>query len=57
MKKTAKSRKQIADEYGISTKTLSRWFKKENLKVSNGLLNPLEVDIIYRSFGHPNLKQ
>lgn len=49
----AKSRQQIADEYGISTKTLSRWIQKERIIISNGLLTPKEQSVIYEKFGNP----
>jgi predicted site-specific integrase-resolvase len=51
--KKAKTRKQIADEYGISRKTFQRWRKKENIKLSNGLITPKELDEIYEIFGKP----
>ena len=35
-----KTRQQIADEIGISRKTLYRWLKKWNIKVASGLLCP-----------------
>jgi len=56
MDETSKSRQQVADAYGISTKTLSRWLKKENIEVSSGLLNLKELEIIYDKFGKPKKK-
>jgi len=35
-----KTRQQVADEIGISRKTLYRWLKKWNVKLSSGLLCP-----------------
>ena len=35
-----KTRQQVADEIGISRKTLYRWLKKWNVKLSSGLLYP-----------------
>jgi len=49
----AKTRQEIADEYGISTKTFSRWLKKENIVLSSGLLTPKEQKIIYETLGKP----
>ena len=48
----AKTRKQIADEYGISPRTLRRWLKKYNISLPNRLLCPKEQQIIYQSFGN-----
>jgi hypothetical protein len=36
MDEKSKSRQEVADAYGISTKRLSRWLKKENIEVSSG---------------------
>jgi abortive infection bacteriophage resistance protein len=38
--KCAKSKQQIATEYGICTKTLSKWLKEENITIKRGLINP-----------------
>jgi len=35
-----KTRQQVADEIGISRKTLYRWLKKWNVKLTSGLLCP-----------------
>jgi transposase-like protein len=35
-----KTRQQVADEIGVSRKTLYRWLKKWNVKLSSGLLCP-----------------
>ncbi|MER0442882.1 phBC6A51 family helix-turn-helix protein [Emticicia sp. W12TSBA100-4] len=35
-----KTRQQIADEMGISRKTLYRWLKKKEIKLSTGLICP-----------------
>jgi hypothetical protein len=50
----AKTRQEVAREYGISVKTLNRWIKKENLKISPGLIYPNQVRIIYETFGIPS---
>lgn len=49
----AKSRQEVADEYGIGVKTLNRWFKKANIKITRGLLDPYHLQIIYNTFGVP----
>ena len=49
----AKIRKEVAEEYGISPRTLARWFKKANLQIPPGLIDPYHLKIIYRKFGVP----
>lgn len=49
----AKSRQEIAIEYGISRKTLQRWLTKENIALPRRLLLPREQDMIYGRFGMP----
>jgi transposase-like protein len=41
-----KTRQQIADEIGVSRKTLYRWLKKWNVKLSSGLLCPNSQKLI-----------
>lgn len=53
MTKKAKSRQEIAQEYGISTRTLSRWFQKNNLSIPKGLLSPKIQELIYQEYGKP----
>ena len=45
--KYAKSKQQIADEYGICIKTLNKWLKEEKIKIKRGLINPKKQAIIY----------
>jgi hypothetical protein len=45
--KKAKSRQEIAIEYGINRKTLQRWLDKENIQLPHRLLLPQEQEIIY----------
>ena len=50
MNKTVKTFSQIADEYGIHTKTLRIWLKpiREQLKINGRrLLLPWQVQLIY----------
>ena len=49
-----KTRQQIAQEYGISTRTLRRWLKKAEIKLPNRLLGPKEQILIYEEFGYPS---
>jgi len=42
----AKTRKEVAKEYGISERTLYRWFKKANLYIPPGLIDPYHLQII-----------
>jgi DNA invertase Pin-like site-specific DNA recombinase len=51
-----KSRQEIAIEYGINRKTLQRWLDRENIKLPHRLLLPREQDIIYQTFGWPQLE-
>lgn len=49
----AKTRQEMADEYGIGRKTFYRWMKRAGIQVTNGLLYPLEIEVIYNTFGNP----
>lgn len=51
--KKAKTRQEIAEEYGISRRTLQRWLKKMGINLTNGLLTPSEQRQIYKKFGLP----
>ena len=55
----AKSRLQIAQEYKINYRTLSRRLKKNNIILPSGLLYPKQQKLIYSTLGYPNagLKQ
>jgi transcriptional antiterminator len=62
MKKTkneAKTRQQIALEYGISARTLKRKLQQLNIPLPSGLLFPKDQDVIYQKLGKPavSLKQ
>jgi len=48
-----KNRKEVAGEYGISVRTLDRWFKKSNLHIPPGLIDLNHLQIIYTIFGDP----
>lgn len=49
----AKTRQQIADEYGICTKTLLKWLKNEKIYLKKGLIDPKTQLLIYNTFGDP----
>ncbi len=48
-----KTRQQLADEYAISTRTLTRWLKRRKIALPPGLICPRYVDQIYQEFGLP----
>lgn len=50
-----KTRQQLADEYNISTRTLTRWLKRNKIRLPSGLICPKHVDKIYREFGSPRV--
>lgn len=49
----AKSRSQLAGEYGIHRKTLAAWIKRHQLSITAGNLCAKEQEIIYKAFGKP----
>jgi hypothetical protein len=49
----SKTRQQIAEEYGISVKTLNRRLGKANIFVEPGIIFPKTLEIIYCFFGVP----
>ncbi|MDO8967021.1 MAG: hypothetical protein Q8S14_20710 [Algoriphagus sp.] len=51
MTQKAKSRQEIAEEFGISAKTLFRWMLKENIQIPQGLISPKDQELIYKKFG------
>lgn len=51
--KYAKSKQQIADEYGICTKTLTKWLREEKIHIKRGLINPKRQNLIYQKLGFP----
>jgi abortive infection bacteriophage resistance protein len=50
----AKSRQQIASEYGVCTKTLNKWLKTACLTIPAGLIIPCHQKMIYNKLGAPN---
>ena len=51
--KLAKSKQQIADEYGICIKTLNKWLEQEKIQLKRGLITPKKQNLIYNKFGFP----
>ncbi len=49
-----KTRQEIAEEYGISRKTLLRWLKKEDISLEKGLVKRADLELIYNTFGWPS---
>lgn len=49
-----KTRSQLAQEYGVSRRTLYNMLKKAGLEIpGNQLLPPTKVEEIYNKFGRP----
>jgi|GEM_PF-1540475 len=48
-----KTRKQLADEYGISRKTLYNWLQAHDVKLPRRLLTVAEQQQIYAVLGPP----
>jgi len=51
--KYVKTRQQIANEYGICTKTFNKWLKEAKFNLKRGLINPRSQELIYKKFGLP----
>ncbi len=50
----AKSRQEIANEFGISARTLDRWLKKHGILFEHQrLLTPKEQEEVYAALGNP----
>jgi len=49
----AKTKQDMANEYGVCLKTFVRWLKKHNIKISRGLITPKEQKEIYNKLGIP----
>jgi predicted site-specific integrase-resolvase len=47
----AKTRQEIANELGISTKILRRWIKDNQLFIPAGILSEKYQKLIYATFG------
>ncbi|MEM1328703.1 MAG: hypothetical protein AAGI23_22295 [Bacteroidota bacterium] len=49
-----KTRKQIAEEFGINYKTLMSRLKRKSVELPSGVLLGIHQKIIYDQFGYPN---
>lgn len=49
----AKTREQVAYEYGINRRTLQRWLKKDGILIPRGLIKPNDLLKIYGKYGYP----
>jgi DNA invertase Pin-like site-specific DNA recombinase len=49
----AKTRQEVATEYGIDVRTLYRWLKKDKFILPPGLIKPCHLQNIYNTFGIP----
>jgi hypothetical protein len=47
----AKTKQQIAEEYGICIRTLNKWLLKWDIKLDRGLISPKEQEVIYSKLG------
>ena len=48
-----KTKKQIAEEYQVSTRTFRRWVIHEKLQLPNRYLTPKDQAKVYDKFGEP----
>lgn len=51
--KNAKTKQQIADEYGICLRTFNKWLKEEGIEIKRGLITPKIQELIYERLGIP----
>ena len=49
----AKTRQEMANEYGVCRKTFYNMLKKANIKLSGRLITPLQQELIYKKLGRP----
>jgi hypothetical protein len=53
MNNSAKTRKQMAFNYGISSRTFNKWLRAENIELNPGLISPkLQMEILTK-LGEP----
>jgi hypothetical protein len=53
MNDVAKTKGQVADDYGICIRTLNKWLKAENIVINSGLISPRQQTDIKRRLGKP----
>jgi transposase-like protein len=56
-KSATKTKQQLADEYGVCSKTFNKWLNKHKVEVDRGLITPKEQEIIYSILGVPKNSQ
>ena len=49
----AKTRRQMANEYGVHVRTFTRWLIKHSIKIPSGNITPKHQRIIYNILGKP----
>ena len=52
-KNAARTKQQLADEYGVCWKTFDKWLKKYKIKIDRGLITPKDQEKIYTKLGIP----
>ena len=53
----AKTRQQIADEYGICRKTFNKLLIRKNIRLEKGLIYPKDQLNIYDALGEPGFTE
>lgn len=52
-----KTKNEIAQDLGISLRTLQRWIKKSGLRVPRGLICPKKQVEIFETLGYPTERE
>ena len=52
-KLNAKTRSELAQEYGVCRRTFYALLKKRSIQLPKGLITPLEQEMIYTKLGRP----
>ena len=55
MNSIAKTKGQVACDYGICIRTLNKWLKAENIILHPGLISPRQQSDIKRKLGKPEI--
>ena len=50
----AKTRSELAQEYGVCRRTFYSLLKKRNIQLTTGLITPNEQQLIYNKLGKPS---
>jgi hypothetical protein len=50
----AKTKQQMANEYGICIKTFNKLLRKKQIKLDRGLILPKDQNTVYKKLGIPN---